>query len=330
MSFLTVIRPGPMVSVQDRGRYGLLDRGVSASGPMDAEYLAIANALVGNRRNEAALEFAGFGGDYRAEEDVLVAVLAPGCSVRCGDRPLPVGESGWLRAGETLRVGQVENGIWGYIAISGGIETPTVLGSRATHLRSGLGGLAGRKLAAGDRLPLGERRGRERLALPHLPYRMTGPIRVIPGPQDDYFDEAAWQTFLRSPYTVTVRSDRMGMQLDGSCIQSFRGHDIISDVTPLGAVQVPGTGLPVILLAERQPTGGYPKIATVASVDLPRLVQMRPGETVRFQTVTQAQAESLLLNARQELEDLLRGLRAPRSLEERLNDENLISGIWFA
>lgn len=328
MATLTILRAGPLLSVQDSGRHGLLGQGVSASGPMDADYMKIANALVGNRGDEAVVEFAAYGGDMRADADILVAVMAADCDVFCADRALPVGESGWLRAGETLRIGRIRGGNWGYLAIEGGIATPPVLGSRATHLRSAIGGLEGRRLEAGDALPLAATGRRDRAAIPALPARPSGPVRVVPGPQHDYFDDAAWRTFTGTHYAVTPRNDRMGMQLDGEKISAFRGHDIISDVTPPGAVQIPGTGLPVILLAERQPTGGYPKIATVASVDLPRLAQLRAGEKIRFATVTQAEAEDLLRRARRDLDELLGDLRAPASPEQRLMSENLIGGVW--
>lgn len=328
MAFLEVLRAGPMVSVQDRGRFGLLGFGVSASGPMDGDYLAIANALVANHDNEAALEFAALGGVFRADADVLVAVVADGCTVTCAGRPLPIGESRVLPAGETLQIGAVERGVWGYLAIAGGIAVPAILGSRATHLRSAIGGLAGRRLIDGDRLPLAPTGASGCLELRQLPMRGTAPIRVVPGPQDDHFDAAAWQRFTTTRYTVSVRSDRMGMQLQGAEIPSHRGHDIISDMTPMGAVQIPGSGQPVILLAERQPTGGYPKIATIISADLHRLAQKRPGETVTFAPVGQSEAEALFLAAGRQLQSLLAQVRAPRTLSEILTSENLIGGVW--
>lgn len=284
-------RAGLMMTVQDRGRPGLLRFGVSASGPMDGDAFAIANALVGNADDAAVLEFALIGGALTASRACLIAITGGMADIRIDGRSVPGWESHVLRAGEILTVGALRGAVWGYIALSGGIATPPVLGSRATHLRTGIGGLEGRALLNGDCLPLGPEPGGKTIGLGLPFHRKPGPIRIIPGPQDDYFDAAIWRTFLSERFIVATMRDRMAMMLDGPHITAFRGHDIVSDGTLAGSVQVPSSGRPIVLMADRQTTGGYPKIATVASADLMRLAQTPSGSSIRFQAVSREHAE---------------------------------------
>lgn len=325
----SVLRSGPMTTVQDAGRPGLLHAGVSGSGPMDPPLFAIANALVCNPEDAAGLEFAGMGGEFAVSAPARIAV-AGDADVRIAGEPVAAWESHDLLPGQTLRVGALKRGVWGYVAVSGGIATPPVLGSRATHLRTGIGGHEGRVLKAGDALPLGETADAPclRLAEPFL--RADGPIRVVPGPQDDYFDQSAWDLLGGDGYTVSPTRDRMAQAIEGPKIAAVRGHDIVSDGTPLGSLQVPGSGRPMILMAERQTTGGYPKIGTVASVDLPRLGQIPTGQPVRFVRISREDAEELLIGARTALRSLLADLRPKAGLvcdSGFLLGVNLIDGV---
>lgn len=289
---LEIRAAGPMLTVQDRGRPGFLRFGVSASGPMDAEAFAAANALVGNAPGAALLEFALTGGRFRASRDVLVAVTGGEMRAEAGARPLAPWSSARLRAGEELTVGALRGAVWGYLAVSGGIETPPVMGARATHLRSAIGGLEGRALRPGDVLPLGP----EPDALPrHLtrPLRPRhGPIRVVLGPQDDAFAPEILARFLGAPYAVSAQRDRMAMLLEGPALPAARGHDITSDGTLMGSVQVPPSGRPIVLMADRQTTGGFPKIATVITPDLGRLAQLPTGAMLRFHALSVGAAEA--------------------------------------
>jgi allophanate hydrolase len=305
---LSIHRSGPSMSVQDDGRYGFRARGVSTSGSVDRDAQAIANALVGNAPGAAAIEFALIGGGFSADCDLLIAVTGGSCAVEIAGRAVPTWESHVLRAGEILTIGHLRGAVWGYLAISGGITTPKVLGSRSTHLRTGLGGLEGRSLAAGDRLPLGDAGDliARMLGTPYL--RGSGPIAVIPGPQDDYFDEVAWKTFLRQPYRTTASRDRMAMVLDGPALAAFNGHDIVSDATVVGSIQVPGSGKPIVLTADGQTTGGYPKIATVASFELARLAQLPAGQEFLFRAVSADIAEQLSIHAQERLATVIDGL----------------------
>ena len=309
---LIVRQAGPLMSVQDLGRPGFVQMGVSASGPMDDVAMRIANRLVGNEESDALVEFAITGGQFEVDVPVSFAVTGGAVSITIDGARVDGWASHVLRPGQVLRIGALTNAVWGYLAVSGGIRTDPVLGSRSTHLRSGLGGLDGRRLAAGDVLPLGATSeeafaGRQRVLRVPLP-RPAGPIRVVDGPQAAHFDEAVWQQFLRGPFIVSSSRDRMAQILEGPSIFAAGGHDIVSDGTVMGSIQVPASGRPLVLMAERQTTGGYPKIATVASVDLPRLAQAMTGSAIRFKRVTQEQAEDLWIARTQTLERVLASL----------------------
>lgn len=312
MTTLTVNQAGPMMSVQDLGRTGLLQVGVSASGPMDGVAMRIANRLVGNGENDALIEFANVGGQFEVTEPVLFAVTGGAVSVTVDGNRVDCWASHVLLPGQILRIGPLTNALWGYLALSGGIQTDPALGARSTHLRSAIGGLYGRRLAAGDALPLGATSdaalgGPQRVLRTPL-HRSVGPIRVISGPQAGHFDQAAWQQFLQQPFTVSGSRDRMAQVLDGQKIVATGGHDIVSDGTVMGSIQVPASGRPIILMAERQTTGGYPKIATVASVDVPRLAQAMTGSLIRFKLVTQQQAEDLWIAQTRALAEVVSSL----------------------
>lgn len=329
---LSILRTGPMTTVQDRGRPGLLAMGVSGSGPMDPALFAIANALVANPPEAAGLEFAGLGGAFAVTAPVRIAI-AGDAEVRIDTAVLTPWQSHDLLPGQTLLVGALRSGVWGYLAISGGIATPEVLGSRATHLRTGLGGHEGRTLRAGDTLPLGPAEEAPCLRLRRPFAREDGPIRVVPGPQDDYFDAAAWATLTGAEFTVSPTRDRMAQAFEGPKIAAARGHDIVSDGTPLGSLQVPGSGRPMVLMAERQTTGGYPKIGTIASIDLPRLGQIPTGRPVRFARISREEAEDLLIAERRALRGLLGDLvpKAGRILAPGfLLEADLIDGVYAA
>jgi allophanate hydrolase len=301
MSNIHVRQAGPMLTVQDLGRAGLSHLGVSGAGPMDRSSMLIANRLVGNEDGQAVLEFAHVGGHFVVDEPVRFAVTGGAVDISVDNRRLHSWESYQLLPGQVLKIGALNKAVWGYLAISGGIETEQVLGARSTHLRTGLGGLDGRRLSAGDYLPLGETRACPLMALGRPLYRPNGPLRIVPGPQADHFDAAAWKDFLHGSFRVTPSRDRMAQVLKGPTIRAFTGHDIISDGTVAGSIQVPSSGHLIVLMAERQTTGGYPKIATVASVDLPRLAQTMTGAMVRFQSISQDEAEDLLIGQSQAL-----------------------------
>lgn len=336
---LRVISPGARSLVQDLGFRQARAQGVPAAGVLDRDGLFLVNALLGNPPNTEALEFAMTAPVLQAEgAPVRVAtggglrgsVLAPDGA----ERVLPAWTATTLRPGERLRLEAPERGATALLGICGGLELPEVMGSRATLTRAGLGGIGGRGLAEGDRLYL--RRACVTDA-PDLTFRMppradNGPLRVVPGPQDDRFTAAAWQVFTTAQYEITTQSDRMGMRLQGPVLEHDpeQGPDIISDGAAPGAIQVPGNGQPIILLADAQTTGGYTKIATVVGADLSRLATRIPGDSLRFTAVTVAQAEAAARSRHALLKQIV-GSIGPANYggidETVLHSANLISGV---
>lgn len=326
---LDVLTASPMLTVQDAGRFGLRHFGVSAAGPIDPDAMALANALCGNPHMEAALEFAGPGCSFRADRPLRFAVAGGDCDIRVQDRRLAAGESHRLAPGETLFLSLPKNAIWAYLAVSGGIDIAPVLGSCATHLRSGLGGMGGRSLRAGDRLALSAQ-GEGPCLRPARPLIAANPrgaddgkVRIILGPQSACFAPEVLERLTRARFAVTAQRDRMAMVLGGVELPALKGHDIVSDGTVPGSIQVPGSGLPLVLLAESQTTGGYPKIATVASVDLARLAQMPVGAEISFQPITRDEGEALWIAQRRKRDLMLQGLE-PKS-DTPLSTQNLLS-----
>ena len=332
---IEVVAASPMLTVQDAGRAGWRHFGVSAAGPIDPDAMALANALCSNPPMAAALEFAGPGCALRSDQAIRFAVAGADCDILVGDRRLAPWESHVLQAGETLRLGAPKGAVWAYLALSGGVDVPEVLGSRSTHLRSGLGGVEGRSLRALDLLALGPQKDAPCLRLEPAPGGMapqatTAPIRVIPGPQQARFAPEIWTRFLTETFHVTAQRDRMAMVLGGVTLPALGGHDIVSDGTVPGSVQVPGSGQPLVLLAESQTTGGYPKIATIASVDLARLAQMPVGAPLRFVAIARDEGEVLWIAQRRAHAQRLGALRpkaAAALSSEQLLSFDLVGGI---
>lgn len=336
---VTLLAAGPMLTIQDAGRFGLRHMGVSPAGPVDAASMALANVLCGNVQGAAALEFSGPAGSFRVSRPTRFAVAGSDCAIRIDGRVVVAGESHRLNPGETLVIGAAKDAVWAYLAFSGGITTPEVLGSRATHLRSGLGGIEGRALRAGDVLPLGEDLPDApclRPATPligHKPLNENGPIRLILGPQDDYFSQAELNRLTSEPFVVTPQRDRMAMVLGGAPLTAARGHDIVSDGTVPGSVQVPGSGQPLVLLAESQTTGGYPKIGTIASVDLARLAQLEVGTRFTFKLISAEEGEDLWIARQERLRRILSDLSVKPDDWQRsdyLLSCDLVGGIFCA
>lgn len=307
---IALVRAGPLATVQDLGRPGWRAWGMPLAGAMDRLALAAANLLAGNPPGAAAVELTLLGGTWRFEEEALAALAGADMGASLDGSPVAPWSSFRAPAGATLELGPAAAGVRGYLAVRGGIDVPAVLGSRATYTRARVGGLEGRALRSGDRLPVGRSGGPspaprrlERDALPPC----GGPVRLraIPGPEDDAFGEGAAATFFSSPYRVTPANDRMGYRLAGPPLRHRGGPDIITDALLPGAVQVPGSGEPIVLAADAQTTGGYARIATVIGPDLRLLAQARAGDEVRFRPVSQAAAVRALREERRQLSALL-------------------------
>lgn len=298
---ISIVTPGLLTTVQDLGRWGYQSFGVSVAGPMDPRSHRLANAHIGNPARAATLEITLTGPELEFEDDRQVAVTGATFDLQLDGRSMSSGAPFRVSRGSRLTFGQRRRGARAYLAISGGIEVPALLGSRATHRLSHLGGHEGRALVAGDRLSLGPRSALRRNA-PHPPSMgvFTIPdghaiVRVLPGPQRERFAAQALDVLQSAPYQLTSESDRMGFRLKGPLLERTIDSEMISDATPLGVLQVPPSGQPVLLMADRQTTGGYPKIATVISADIGLAGQLAPGDTIAFTVCTKPQAIAALI-----------------------------------
>ncbi len=297
---LEVIEPGLLTTVQDLGRRGYERFGVPVAGAMDGYALRAANGLVGNPWDAAGLEMTLAGPTLQAAQSGLIAVTGADLGLRVQGRKMPLWTALYVRRGWRISFDGRRGGCRAYLAVAGGIAVPPIMGSRATYLRGGFGGYQGRALRAGDVLPVGEPacspvdRAGVRLADDIRPPYSDAPlVEVVLGPQDDRFTKEGIATFLASEYTVGATSDRMGYRLEGPAIAHKTGADIVSDGIVLGAVQVPANGQPIVMMVDRQTTGGYTKIATVVSADIPLLAQCLPGGSrVRFRATTVEAAQA--------------------------------------
>ncbi|RKT60821.1 allophanate hydrolase [Azonexus fungiphilus] len=334
---LEVIDGGLGNTLQDRGRHGYRHLGVATSGFLDPQFAACANALAGNPDDAAAIEIRGIGPTLKAIGGPLRIALCGEIEAQLlrhgGSRQtLAPWHSATLAAGDIVKCGAVGAGT-AYLAVSGGFTPTPQLGSRSTYQRANIGGIAGRPLAAGDSLPCTRLAAHEYREFRNDPWRHAdGPVHVIAGPQADHFAYDALQRFAAAVYTVSRDSDRMGMRLAGPVLQhrSPAHADIVSDAVTPGCIQVPGNGLPIILLADCQTVGGYPKIATVIGADLGRLAQCRPGDELRFASVDLATAGALRRAEEDRLARWRQGigsyLPAGYLDETALYQSNLISG----
>jgi allophanate hydrolase len=303
---LTIVQPGIGTTVQDGGRHGHRHEGVAVSGWLDAPLAEAANALLGNPGGAAVLELRGLGTELRVSQGPVRVALAGGINAKClhadgAVSVLPAWQSQTLQKGDRLVLGAADTGC-AYLAVSGGLQPAAQLGSRSSNWRAGLQGVLGRPLCPGDLLPCSSWATPDpkqwRVSAPWaLP---GGPVRVMLGPQTDHFQPEAVAAFLRDGWQASAEQDRMGLRLRGTPLAhtSPAAADIVSDAVTAGAIQVPANGQPIVLLADSQTVGGYPKIATVIRADLPRLAHLRPGSRVYFRAVTAAQARQALQDQR--------------------------------
>ena len=327
---LEIKLPGAFTSIQDKGRRGYLSQGFMESGACDKYSMAVANLFAGNLSEPelAVLEFTLKGGEINFTSDEVIALAGADMKPLKNGVPIPMYRPVVMRQGDCLSLGMASKGLRTYLAVYGRVAVLPVLGSRSTDLKSCLGGLDGRTLKAGDLLKTGKS-GEEikRFAAavyemdftslagenetwfinPTNPFRFSADkrytlLRTVPGPQAESFSEEGRNTFIRNPYQLTADCDRMACRLNGPPIEIGKGADIISDAVLEGSIQITSLGLPIVMLADHQTTGGYAKIATVISADIPALAQLRPGEWVTFQYVTAMEAVKI---ARKENKKLL-------------------------
>jgi biotin-dependent carboxylase-like uncharacterized protein len=341
---LRIISPGLSTTIQDLGRPGFQRLGVSLGGALDPVSLRAANSLVGNPGNTGALETIYLGPSFAIEAaDARLAFVGADAAIEIladadasNGEAIPPMQSVRVRRGQVVRVGSLKNAATLYIAVEGGFDVEPVLGSVSTDSRGRMGGWQGRALIEGDVLPL-----RRAMATEGDERRIDGldltggcRFRVVLGPQSDYFSDAEIERFFAGEYTVSAGSNRMGMRLEGRPIQHRRGFKIIADAIASGSIQVPGSGQPIVLLADHQTTGGYPKIATVISADLPAIGRLPIGSKVSFAPITMAEAAAArrqLLATLEGIDDKIVRLSPPSAaVASRLLECNLISGVYDA
>jgi len=320
-----VLKAGMLTSVQDLGRTGYQNQGIGTSGVMDTRSFKIANLLLDNPENEAVLEFTLIGPTLEFTSDTIIAMTGGDFQPKMNNKPVNMYEAIYASKGDILELGSAKTGSRGYLAFSSYLNVPVVMGSRSTNMKSMIGGFGGRKLQNGDLLYF-------RIKRRYLPYFLSRKlemndftdheveIRVVMGPQEDYFTKEGRETFLNNSYTVTSEFDRMGCRLEGPYVATRKTSDIISDGIAFGSIQVPSHGKPIVLLSDRQTTGGYAKIATVVSVDIPKLVQRKMDSKVRFKEITVCEAQRLLLEEVKEMDEFRKQIRKPckEVLESRL------------
>lgn len=338
---LEILQPGIGTTVQDQGRVGHRHQGVPQSGWLDAPLARAAHALVGNTGDEALLELRGVGTSLLVQSGPVRVALAGEihaiCQLHDGrNLQLPAWQSITLQTGERLSLGFATSSC-AYMAVAGGIDLQAQLGSRSAYGRAGLEGLLGRGLLPGDALPCGAWSANLTECRASTPWvHREGPVRVIAGPQQDHFTAQALQLFEQTVWQATHEQDRMGLRLRGDELTHINpaAADTISDAVTPGVIQVPASGQPMVLLAESQTVGGYPKIATVIRADLPRLAHLKPGSTIRFEVVSLVQARQALLAQQDDWlqwRDHLELFMPAGQLDETiLYNNNLVSGIWLA
>jgi 5-oxoprolinase (ATP-hydrolysing) subunit C len=326
MSRLVVGSIGPASSVQDGGRPGSQRYGLVPSGAMDRLALAVANVLVGNAAFAAAVEVGPFGASFTARDGaVRVALSGAPRSADIAKRAVAFDTSVTLADGESLTLGFARGGSFSYLAIEGGVRGEPMFGSLAVNARAGLGSPYPRPLQAGDELKTAEPSGAAERRI-DLPAAVNGPIRVVLGPQDDEFGDDMKKLFLDSEWKISATSDRMGYRLEGPVIRHLHGHNIVSDGTVNGSIQVPGNGSPIVLMLDRGTSGGYPKIATVISADLGRFAQIPAGRGFRFKAIGMAEAQAELRNFVKQIGALPDRLRDIENFDlnlEALQDANV-------
>lgn len=313
---IRILKGGMLTTVQDLGRTGYQSQGFSVAGVMDVRSFKIANLLLDNPENEAVLEFTLIGPTLEFTSSTIIAITGGDFQPVLNGKPVEMYRALYINKGDILKFGSARTGSRGYIAFSSYLNIPVVMGSRCTNLKSSLGGFKGRKLQAGDYIGF-------RIKRRYLPFFLSrklepdhfddvqAELRVVMGPQDDLFSKQGLETFLTQEYTVTSDFDRMGCRLEGPFIAPKKGSDIISDGIAFGSIQVPAHGKPIILLADRQTTGGYGKIATVASVDIPKLVQRKTDHKIRFRAISVEEAQELYLNEIRELDAMRKTIHVP-------------------
>ncbi|WP_455715226.1 5-oxoprolinase subunit C family protein [Anaerosporobacter sp.] len=307
---IRIIKPGLMTTIQDGGRTGFQDQGIPVAGAMDLKSMRLANILLANKQSEAVIECTILGPDLEFLSDCLFAITGANMQPTINEQSIPLYHVILGKKGDILRMNMALDGVRSYLAFAGGLDIASVLGSKSTDLRCKIGGYEGRCLQTEDTIDFLKPTSHlvnmyKRYEDIQLLYREEITVRVLLGPQDEHFTEKGIETFLSTPYEIMQESNRMGYRLQGEAIEYQESVDIISDGITFGSIQIPSNGMPIIMMADHQTTGGYAKIATVVSVDLPLLAQHKIGSRIRFEAITLKEAQKLA--RKQEIE--IKGFR---------------------
>ena len=293
---LIVLKPGLQSTIQDLGRYNYSHFGISASGAADPLSLKIGNLIVGNKESESAIEMTIIGGEFQFDSECYIAISGSEFEASLDNNYITNQKAIDVKKGQILSFGQAKTGARAYLCIQGGIDVDNYLSSKSTHILSGIGGYLGQPISKGDILSFGiNKNSIKPIIFRQLLDINTSKIRIISGLQSNFFDDKAWSSFISNPFTVSNSSNRMGIRLDGNKILSNIESEIITEGVPLGAIQVPGSGDPIISFVEHQTTGGYPKIANVIIADIHKVGQLKPGDKFQFNLVSKEEAEELRL-----------------------------------
>ena len=341
MGKIKILNPGMMTTVQDLGRIGYQQFGVSVSGAMDQIAAILANVLVGNKDNEGLLEVTIMGPKIEFQDTCLVAITGGDLQPLINNNPIDMNKSVKANKGDILSFRGIKKGCRSYIGFSGGIDVPVVMGSKSTFLKAKIGGFEGRVLKANDILSIGNVNTSindlSGIQVPADFYNYGGKnieLRMVLGPQDDYFSQEGIETLFSSEYVVTNNSDRMGYTLEGPLIKHKEGADIISDGISMGAVQVPNKGTPIIMMADRQTTGGYTKIGNIITADLPKVAQAKPGDKIRFKKSSIEEAQDSIKELQNKFlqldKEIKRQKESKREIIKTSNWDIKVNGISYS
>jgi antagonist of KipI len=325
---ITITKPGVLSTVQDMGRWGYLSQAVPVSGPMDSLSARISNIALGNYEEAPVIEFTYATAEFTVDVPVLLAYAGDGAFLKCGEQLLPANRPIFLSGRQAILLQNNNKGSRTYLAIAGGFDVPAVLGSCSTYLPAAIGGLNGSTLQTGDVLKgtdsltalnkafLSNLSGRD-IAYPNwsvskksLGFDHVNVIRVVLGPESSWFNAASIETIFNTAFTMSLQSNRMGYRLEGSKMQRVNPSELLSTAVTPGTIQVTGNGDLILLMADCQTTGGYPRIAQVASVDLPKCGQLKPGNQLIFKEISRTDAEMLYIEREQNLLKLKAALNA--------------------
>jgi len=293
---ISILKPGVQTTVQDIGRYGYSHFGISSSGAADLFSFRLGNIIVGNAEELAGIEMTLLGADFQFNSDAVIAITGSPFNLSLDRQEIPYNQSIHVKKNQILSVGITKGGARSYLLVKGGIKTENYLNSKTTHVMSGMGGFMGRPLKKGDMLEIDEN---SKINITDISNNLdeidTSIIRINKGLQSSYFSDSTWAAFTSKMFTVSEVFSRMGIRLKGNPIHSSKGNEILTEGIPLGAIQVPGGGEPIISFVEHQTTGGYPKIANVISADLCKVGQLKPGDKFQFELISFEDAEILRL-----------------------------------